>query len=139
MNANSGDFLVLLARNSAAAGVLVLLVLLAQRLCGRQLSPHWRCALWFVVAVRLLPLSFSSPVSIFNLLPRDSAPSASLALTLENPRRTASPVAAPTPSHDQPGLMVAGETDPALTAAPISAAQISPVLPFSWTTALLSI
>ncbi len=69
MNSDAADFLVLLARNSATAGVLMLVVLLLQRVCGRQLSPHWRCALWFVVALRLLPLSVSSPFSIFNLLP----------------------------------------------------------------------
>jgi beta-lactamase regulating signal transducer with metallopeptidase domain/protocatechuate 3,4-dioxygenase beta subunit len=63
-------FLTGLARISAQSGVLVLLVLLAQWLFRKQLSPTWRCALWFVVIARLvLPFSPRSAVSIFNLVP----------------------------------------------------------------------
>lgn len=69
MNANFEEFLIALARNSAAAGVLVLLVLAAQRGFQKHLSPHWRCALWLLVVVRLLPFSLSSDTSILNLLP----------------------------------------------------------------------
>jgi beta-lactamase regulating signal transducer with metallopeptidase domain len=63
------DFVIALARNSAAAGVLVLLVLAVQRAFARQLPPAWRCALWLVVVARLLPFSLSSHASVFNLLP----------------------------------------------------------------------
>lgn len=57
-----------LLRSSWQAGVLVLLVLAAQRLFGRNLSPTWRHALWLVVIVRLcLPVAPSSMFSIFNL------------------------------------------------------------------------
>ena len=47
----------------------------------KQLTARWNCALWFLVALRLvLPFSFSSFTSIFNLVPslppaRASAPS----------------------------------------------------------------
>ena len=61
-------FVETLARLSAQAGVLVLLVLLVQWVFRRQLTPHWRCALWLVVMVRLvLPVSTASRTSLFNL------------------------------------------------------------------------
>lgn len=64
-------FLALLGRNSLEAGILVLLVLALQWLFRRQLTPRWRCALWLLVAGRLLlPFSLSSSTSVFNLLPR---------------------------------------------------------------------
>jgi beta-lactamase regulating signal transducer with metallopeptidase domain len=66
-------FLFLLGRTSAQAAVLVLLVLAVQWLFRRQLTPRWRCALWLLVAARLLlPISFSSETSVFNLLPREA-------------------------------------------------------------------
>src|SRR5262249_36105780 len=58
-----------LARVSAQAAVLVLLVLLAQWARRRWLSPRWRCALWLIVIGRLLlPVSLPTPVSLFNLV-----------------------------------------------------------------------
>jgi len=64
------SFLVCLGRTSLQAGLLVLLVLVVQWLFRRQLTPRWRCALWLLVALRLvLPISFSSETSIYNLLP----------------------------------------------------------------------
>jgi beta-lactamase regulating signal transducer with metallopeptidase domain len=83
------EFLVPLARNSAAAAVLAVLVLLVQWLFRRQLSPQWRCALWLLVVARLLPFAPSSPVSVFNLFPRWSG---------ETGVTQASPAAAPTRS-----------------------------------------
>lgn len=63
-------FLVWLARTSLEAGILVVLVWAVQWLFRRRLTPRWRCALWLLVAARLvLPCSFSSETSIFNLLP----------------------------------------------------------------------
>src|SRR4051812_44908411 len=66
---NPAPFLVALSRTSCAAGVLVLLVLIAQRLFRNHLTPRWHSALWLLVAIRLLPLSLSSDVSLFNLFP----------------------------------------------------------------------
>ncbi len=51
------------------AGIMILLVLGAQRVFGRFLSPRWRYALWLLVVLRLLlPVSVPSPVSLFNYL-----------------------------------------------------------------------
>ena len=67
---NAAQFLSALGRISVQAGVLVLVVLLAQWFFRRRLTPRWRCALWLLVVVRLmLPLSLNSPTSIFNWLP----------------------------------------------------------------------
>ncbi len=65
-----GTFLGGLGRVSVQAGLLVVIILVIQRLFRRQLSPRWRCALWLLVAVRLLlPVSIESPTSVFNALP----------------------------------------------------------------------
>ena len=67
---NAAQFLSALGRTSMQAGVLVLVVLLAQWFFRRRLTPRWRCALWLLVVVRLmLPLSLASSTSIFNWLP----------------------------------------------------------------------
>ncbi len=63
-------FLGALGRTSIQAGILVLVVLVAQWVFRNQLTPRWRCSLWLLVVLRLLlPVSFASAVSIFNLLP----------------------------------------------------------------------
>lgn len=65
-----GRFLGTLGRNSFEAGVLVLVVLLAQWVFGKRIAPRWRCALWLLVMARLLlPVSAGSAVSLFNLFP----------------------------------------------------------------------
>src|SRR5688500_9519376 len=66
---NPTDFLLALAHDSIAAAVLVLLVLATQWVFRKQLSPQWHCALWLLVLIRLVPFSFPSAVSLFNLLP----------------------------------------------------------------------
>lgn len=66
---NTASFLLLLVRSSLAASLLALLVVAAQWIFRRRLSPQWRCALWLLVAVRLVPFSFSSVTSVFNLVP----------------------------------------------------------------------
>lgn len=77
---NPAAFLPLLLRTSAEAGVLVLVILFAQWLFRRQLSPRWRCALWLLLVVRLaLPWSPASPTSLFNLLPASATPAATSA------------------------------------------------------------
>ena len=66
----TSEFLAALGRSSAQAGALALLILVAQAVFRRQLPPRWRCALWLLVAVRLLvPLSLHSAASLFNLVP----------------------------------------------------------------------
>jgi beta-lactamase regulating signal transducer with metallopeptidase domain len=47
-------------RASWQASIVVLLVLLAQGLMRRRLSPAWRSALWLLVVVRLLLPATSS-------------------------------------------------------------------------------
>src|SRR6266446_2102255 len=50
------------------AAVLAGLILLAQWLFRKRLSPAWRYGLWLLLVVRLLiPLPPQSPLSIFNL------------------------------------------------------------------------
>ena len=50
------------------AGVLAVLVLLAQWLLRNRLSPAWRYGLWFLLLVRLvMPMAPSSALSVFNL------------------------------------------------------------------------
>lgn len=68
------SFLILLGQDSMQAGVLVLAVLLARKILGARLTPRWRSGLWLLVMVRLLLLvSFSSVVSVFNLMPHTRA------------------------------------------------------------------
>ena len=43
-----------LLNSSLQAAVLVGAVMLAQRLVRKQLTPRWRCALWWLVLLRLL-------------------------------------------------------------------------------------
>lgn len=64
-------------RASWQASVVILLVLVAQWVFGRGLTPRWRHALWLLVLARLLlPMSVTTPVSLFNWLPPRSAPAA---------------------------------------------------------------
>ena len=59
--------LALLWRASWQASVLVLIVILFQLLLGRRLAPLWRPALLLLVVARLLlPVTPSSPRSLFN-------------------------------------------------------------------------
>jgi beta-lactamase regulating signal transducer with metallopeptidase domain len=66
---NSTAFLLALGRLSLEASVLILLVLAAQRIFRKHLSPQWSCALWLLVAIGLLPISVASRVSLFNFVP----------------------------------------------------------------------
>lgn len=69
-----------LLRASWQAAVLVALVLVAQWVFQKQIGARWRFALWTIVLVRLLlPVSMTSPWSLFNLVrPNAPAPTASL-------------------------------------------------------------
>ncbi|HXJ60076.1 MAG TPA: M56 family metallopeptidase [Verrucomicrobiae bacterium] len=63
-------FLEGLGRVSAQGAVLICMVLLAQWMFRRWLTPHWRCALWLLVVGRLiLPVSLPTRVSVFNFTP----------------------------------------------------------------------
>ena len=64
---NFSAFLSWLGRLSGQASLLVLMVLVFQRILGSRLTPSWRHALWWVVALRLaVPLTPQSTFSIFN-------------------------------------------------------------------------
>ena len=64
---SSNGFFGWLWRTSWQAAIVTMLVLVAQRLLGRRLTPRWRYALWFLVVIRLtLPASIESRVSLFN-------------------------------------------------------------------------
>src|SRR5689334_2644046 len=64
------NFTIGLGRTSIQAGVLVLAVGIAQWLFRKRLGPNWRCALWLLIVARLLlPVSWGSVASIFNLIP----------------------------------------------------------------------
>jgi beta-lactamase regulating signal transducer with metallopeptidase domain len=73
------------ARMSAEAAVVVVMVLLVQRICGRRLSAVWRHGLWGLVLLRLvMPVVPESRLSVFNVfsLPR-LVPSAGADLVTE--------------------------------------------------------
>ncbi len=62
----ANGFFAWLWRASWQASVIVVLVLLAQWLLGRRLTPRWRHGLWLLVVLRLaLPYSVQSPLSLF--------------------------------------------------------------------------
>ncbi len=106
-------FLAGFGRMSLEAGVLVVLVLGAQGLFRQQLTPRWRCTLWLLVVMRLLlPVSFTSAASLFNLLPAwtnhaaaRSAPGIVAVAALPVPAATAAQVSAPPPLHREPQTM----------------------------------
>lgn len=65
LDAGNG-FFAWLWRASWQASVIIVLVLLAQWVLGRRLTPRWRHGLWLLVVLRLaLPYSVQSPVSLF--------------------------------------------------------------------------
>jgi bla regulator protein BlaR1 len=67
------------------AGVVILLVLAAQRLFRKQLSPGLRHGLWLLVVIRLLlPASVSSPLSVFNWVAMPQAKAAVVTGAQEN-------------------------------------------------------
>ncbi|MFT4588486.1 MAG: beta-lactamase regulating signal transducer with metallopeptidase domain [Candidatus Binatia bacterium] len=112
---NSAEFLNILGRSSVQAGALVALVLLAQALWGARISPRWRSAMWLLVVLRLLlPVSISSTISIFNLLPRWSA------------SMSTSPIPTEPPTLATPGDQPLLDVDPAPEFAAIHAESAPP-------------
>jgi beta-lactamase regulating signal transducer with metallopeptidase domain len=80
-------FFTWLWRASWQSSVIVVLVLLAQGLLRRQLTPRWRHGLWLLVVLRLaLPCSVRSPISLFSWFesqsPTGTAPPAADAVGL---------------------------------------------------------
>jgi len=62
-------------RTSWQAGLLVMVILAAQRLFRNRLSPRARYALWFLLVLKLaLPLAPTSSASLFNLIPPSRTP-----------------------------------------------------------------
>src|ERR1700722_18037231 len=78
-----------LFRASWQASILIGLVLLAQWLFHKQLTPRWRYSLWLLVVIRLaMPFSAESGLSIFNFIKARS--------DFENPKIVANDVIAET-------------------------------------------
>ncbi len=106
-------FLAGFGRMSLEAGVLVVLVLGAQGLFRQQLTPRWRCTLWLLVVMRLLlPVSFTSAASLFNLLPAwtnhaaaRSAPGIVAVAASPVPAATTAQVSTPPPLHREPQIV----------------------------------
>jgi len=155
--AAAGAWLGGLGRVSAEAGVIVLLVLLVQSVLRKQLVPRWRSALWLLVVARLiLPVSFGTPFSIFNLSPRlnppagKSEPPTAASKTSDTPRRSGpspiTPNALPNmPARNSPMpddtsrptlepkvLPPPVPVQPLKAAPPIHIAAPLPIRPFPW-------
>jgi bla regulator protein BlaR1 len=75
-----------LFRASSQSAMLVGVVVYLQRLLRRWLTPRWRHALWLIVVARLLvPVTPSSPWSLFNLAPARPAPRTATAVRASEP------------------------------------------------------
>lgn len=116
---NLADFMAGLARTSVEASVLILLVLAAQRIFRRQLTPAWSCALWLLVAARLAALSWSGPVSVFNVVPllRSSTPEAFVLAARRAP--IAAPLASQVAESPLSGRVATSAAVSATRAAPV--------------------
>ena len=121
METLNSRFLETLGRNSAEAGVLVLVVALAQWGLGKKIAPRWRCTLWLLVMARLLlPVSAGSGVSLFNLTPHLGPQPQDVQPVL------AVPVRAPLPS---PGAAATPAVVPNLRPAAQSSVSPGPAIP----------
>ena len=114
-------FLLGLGRVSAHGGILVVLILAVQWVFRKQLAARWRCALWFLLALRLvLPFSLSSFTSIFNLVPslppaRASSPQQPVTADVSTPVGPQMPIAMRNVADNPvlPAVMPAGVEQPA--------------------------
>ncbi len=117
-----------LFRASWQAGVLILLVLLAQWLLRRRLAPRWRHAVWLLVVARLaLPFTPASAWSCFNLA--KTAPSGPT-------RRTAASAPLRPPDASTPNPVSAQAPIAARSGLPPVAALNPPTLPSATATVL---
>ncbi len=63
-------FFAWLLETTLVAGLVICLILAAQKLLGGRLGPRWCHALWLVLLVRMvLPWAPPSPISLFSLIP----------------------------------------------------------------------
>ncbi len=150
---NASGFLAALGRSSAQAGALALLILVAQTVFRRQIPPHWRCALWLLVAARLLvPVSLHSAASLFNLVPPLRRPAETAMRPppgisgdpqalhgLDRPLGLTRAPAAPTESSAESAPPRAAPASGVATAAPPAAAPTPAPTPFHWSRLLLGL
>ena len=117
-----------LVRASWQASVLAAIVMATQWIAGHRLTARWRCYLWLVVACRfLLPCSFQSPVSVFNLAAREPA-----ALKQTPPARPAGRVSVqPKSPAERHGNAAASEGD-GMIGAEMKEAEASPSRLSAW-------
>ena len=100
------------ATNEWQAAVVAGLILLAQLLLRKRLSPAWRHGLWFPLLVRLLmPRTPSSGVSVFNLA-KASRPQARPGPGGADDPRASRPFASqrPFPARGRPGGVTIART-----------------------------
>ncbi|HWV98831.1 MAG TPA: M56 family metallopeptidase [Candidatus Acidoferrum sp.] len=128
------------------AAVLILLVLAAQRVFRRRLSPRWRYGLWLLVAFRLaLPWTAPSRVSVFNFLSFRGSPLGT-AGNRTNPTAQSS-ASAPSASLAQPAPVAADSSSRLLasdsTSRPVAAppwlGSLFPLLLVLWSVGALSL
>jgi beta-lactamase regulating signal transducer with metallopeptidase domain/protocatechuate 3,4-dioxygenase beta subunit len=145
METLNGRFLETLGRNSAEAGVLVLVVALAQWGLGGKIAPRWRCALWLLVMARLLlPVSAGSGVSLFNWTPRVGHHPPVVQPALAGPvvepassiSRTAPPAMVPEPRPVTESPIPSGPALPPLKSPPVQTASLPAHL--SWLSVLFA-
>jgi beta-lactamase regulating signal transducer with metallopeptidase domain len=119
------------------ASVLAALVVAVQLIVGRRLSARWRHAMWMLVLVRLaLPVIPSSPLSMFNLAPKQ-APVVVAPVTMDI---EAAPIPRGVSSAAVPPL-AASRIDTRLSAKPQAAtpARVAPNLLSNWREILASL
>ncbi|MCW5559026.1 MAG: carboxypeptidase regulatory-like domain-containing protein, partial [Verrucomicrobiae bacterium] len=137
-----------LGRLSLQAGVLAVIVGIAQWVFRRHLPPRWRCGLWLLVAARLLlPVSWKSDASLGHWLPDANGVAAqrpAVPAVMSNPR--VAPKAAVPPPEGVPIASVPAAVPPlpirasgpslqsaASGAAPVdSSSMTGPSLEISW-------
>jgi beta-lactamase regulating signal transducer with metallopeptidase domain len=115
-----------LLQTSWQAAVVAGLILLAQVLLRKRLSPAWRHGLWFLLLVRLLmPMTPSSGVSVFNLA-KGSAPKVTATLASLAPLAPADVPLANTAPRPRESLVPPAS---APQAGSETALQLSPAVP----------
>ncbi|HZQ47944.1 MAG TPA: M56 family metallopeptidase, partial [Verrucomicrobiae bacterium] len=116
------DFSMWLFRASWQASVLIGLVLLAQWIFHKQLTPRWRYCLWLLVVVRLaMPFSAESGLSIFNFIKTRQVLEKSRLVAAEVPVPPAAinnRLASTTPSTDAAPRYIAGNREPSFASQP---------------------
>jgi beta-lactamase regulating signal transducer with metallopeptidase domain len=134
-----------LLQTTGQAAVVTVIILLAQFLLRRRLSPAWRYGLWFLLLARLLmPITPRSALSVFNLA-KWTPPPAALATPMPAPVPEVRPtVSAPSEPHyvadvqavTEPLVGTASIPEPGFTrgmpTAPVTTVAFSPVKAPPW-------